>query len=401
MAIITVLGGCGAVGSIAVKTLLKFDDYSEIRIADINFNRAAEIVDELNSSRLTAVKFDAGNSHSIKDVCLNSDVILNCVGPFFKYGKNILKEVIKLKKQYIDINDDLDSTREVLELDSDAKSANICALIGMGSSPGVTNLLAKFASEQMLDETDSIDLYHAHGGEPFEGPGVVAHRIHGMQMDVPLFLNGKYETASFTGEHEEEVDFYKLGTFNVNPYPHPETITLPSYIKGVKRVTNKGTVLPPEYFKLTLELVKLGLVDNEPINVKGVEISPFDFTIAYIINQRDKILKEIDFGTQKGCVKIVVAGSKDGLPHKIVFSLASESQALGEGTGIPAALGAILMGRKMIEKTGVLPPEACVNPLDFLNVMQEYFSFEKISTDEFPLTIESIDHSGSIERITL
>ena len=42
--------------------------------------------------------------------------------------------------------------------------------------------------------------------------------------------------------------------------------------------------------------------------------------------------------------------------------MASMSQALGEGTGIPAAMGAILMNRGKVYGKGVMPPEGCLHP---------------------------------------
>jgi len=111
--------------------------------------------------------------------------------------------------------------------------------------------------------------------------------------------------------------------------------------------------------------------------------------------------KESNFGTQRGCVKIVVKGEKEGHSHSIVFSLASENQALGEGTGMPVAFGAIMLQRKMIQETGVLPPEACVDPMEFLGILQEHLSLDSASGGTSPLTIESIDHEGNTEKITL
>ncbi|MFX0209983.1 MAG: saccharopine dehydrogenase family protein [Candidatus Hodarchaeota archaeon] len=405
MSKITVLGGCGVVGSVAVKTLTMLPDFSEVVIGDINIEKAHGIIEEIGSKKLSAEIVDALNLESIKNAINDSDVVLNCIGPYYKFAPPIMKAVIEEGRNYVDVCDDVDATREILKLDAAAKRANICALIGMGSSPGVTNLLAKFAADQLLDEVDSIDLYHAHGGEPFEGVGVIGHRIHSMLIDIPIYIDGKYKTAQFFSEEgkdlEEEIDFIKLGTYKVHPYPHPEIITLPKYIKGVKRVTNKGTVLPPEYFQLIIDMVRLGLVDEKPLNVQGKMVSPLDFTISFIIDQREKILKETNFGTQRGCVKIVIKGLKAGKNHQYVFSLASENQAMGEGTGIPAALAAVLMQRGMIKEKGILPPEACVNPLDFLNIMQEFLGLEKVGGEGSPLFIESIDDKGQVERISL
>ncbi|MHA2075179.1 MAG: saccharopine dehydrogenase family protein [Candidatus Hodarchaeales archaeon] len=402
---ILVLGGSGVVGSMAVRTLNSFSDFTEIVIGDMNKKTAIELIKEINSNKLSFRKVNANYSEEIKETMKEFDIVLNCIGPFYKYGPLVLKAAIDTGRNYVDINDDVDATQDVLKMDLEAKNAGITALIGMGSSPGVTNLLAKFASEQLLDEINSIDLYHAHGGEPFEGPGVIYHRIHSMSIDIPVYMDGAFKSVKFFDEDgkalEEEVDFHKIGKYRVHPYPHPETVTLPKYIKGVQRVTNKGTVLPSEYFYLITDLVKLGITDTKPIDIKGSKISPLDFTIAYIINQRELILEKTNFGIQRGCVKVVVKGKKDNHPHSYVFSLTSEGLAMGEGTGLPAAFGAVLMVRGLIEGKGVLPPEACVNPLDFLGIMREHLDLEETTGGSSPLLIESIDHHGKVEKIDL
>ncbi|MHA1330882.1 MAG: saccharopine dehydrogenase family protein [Candidatus Hodarchaeales archaeon] len=389
----------------AVKTLASFSDFSKVIIGDLNESKALEIIDKLPKDKVLFRKIDVKNTSELITTIKNFDVVVNCIGPFYEYGPLVLNAAIEAGVKYIDVNDDIDATQNVLKLDSKAKKQGVTAVIGLGSSPGVTNLLAKFAAEQLLDTVESIDLYHAHGGEPEEGPGVIYHRIHAMTIDIPVFVDGEFKTVSFFDEGgkalEEIIDFQKIGKYRVHPYPHPETITIPRYIPRVKRVTNKGTVLPPEYFYLITDLVKLGLGDETPIKVRNMEIRPIDFAIAYIIRERKRILKEKQFGEQRGCVKIVVSGTKNSKKHSIVFSLASEGEAMGEGTGIPVALGAIMLQRGLIQEKGVLPPEACVDPLGFLGVMQEHLNLESVSSKASPLTIESIDHTGKIDRIEL
>ncbi len=142
----------------------------------------------------------------------------------------------------------MDATEIMLDMDDQAKEAGISALVGMGSSPGMANLLVKFTAEDLLSDVESVDIYHAHGGEPVEGPAVIKHRFHSMEIDIPMFLNGKYEMVRLFEESgralEQETDFMNVGTYPVYGYPHPETITLPKYITGIKRVTNLGLVLP-------------------------------------------------------------------------------------------------------------------------------------------------------------
>ncbi|MFX0142425.1 MAG: saccharopine dehydrogenase family protein, partial [Candidatus Hodarchaeota archaeon] len=257
------------------------------------------------------------------------------------------------------------------------------------------------------DEIESVDFFHAHGGEPIEGAGVIAHRIHAMTIDIPMFLDGELKTVKFFEEEgialQEDVNFHLIGTHKVYPYPHPEQITIPRYIKGLKRVTNKGTVLPEKYYNLIKEIVRLGMISEESINVNGQMIRPIDFAMAYIIEQREKILKEVNFGQQRGALKVVTKGKRKGKPHQYVFSMASMSQAMGEGTGIPAALGAILMNRGKITEKGVFPPEGGVNPLDFLKITQKAVNLGEVGEDResSPFIVESIDSEGNVNRITI
>lgn len=400
------LGGCGVVGSVAVKTLASFSDFSEVVIGDINVEKAQELI-QVNPDKIAFQKIDVNNFENLVDALKPFDIVVNTIGPFYKYGPLVLKAAIRAGKKYVDVSDDVEATELALEMHSEAVSANISAVIGLGSSPGVTNILAKFASTDLLDGVDSIDLYHAHGGEETEGPGVLFHRIHAMTTEIPIFIDGEFKTVTFFSKEgralEEDIEFEKLGSYHVHPYSHPEIITLPHFIPGVKRVTNKGTVLPPEYFNLIVNLVKNGLNEDTPLNVKGTQdkIKPIDFAISYIIHARERILRETNFGTQRGCVKIVIKGKKANLPHTIVFSLASENQALGEGTGLPVAFGAVMLARGLISESGVFPPEACVNPMEFLGVMQEHLSLESASGGKSPLTIESINSEGNVDKISL
>jgi saccharopine dehydrogenase (NAD+, L-lysine-forming) len=404
MSRITVLGGCGVVGTVAVKTLVSTGDFSEIVIGDINLEKANECVEAIGDECLSSFQVDANDPAAIKRAITGSDIVLNCCGPFYKLGPIVLKAVIESKIDYVDVCDDYDATKLLLDMDKAAKKADITALTGMGSSPGAANVLVRFCADHMLDEVESIDILHAHGGEPVEGAAVVAHRIHSMISPIPMYLDGKFTTVDYFEESgralEAEYDFHKVGTYRCYPYPHPETITLPNYIK-CKRVTNLGCVIPPEYYRMIQDIARIGIIGEEPIIVKGQEVVPLDFAIAYILEQREGILKKTNFGEQRGCLKIVMKGVEDGKPQEYHFSMASIGQSMGEGTGIPAALGAVLMKRGKITEKGVLPPEACVNPIDFLGIMQEHLKLDKVSGGDSPLIIESISEDGKVERLEI
>jgi len=380
------------------------DYFDEYIVADKDIEAARRLSSELGEDRVKAVELNADDPQSLQDAIAGASVILNCVGPFYKYGPPILEAAIEAGIDYVDICDDLDATEAMLAMDGKAADAGISALIGMGSSPGMANLLVKFTAETLLDQVDSVDIYHAHGGEDVEGPAVIKHRFHSMEIDIPMFLGGEYKTVRLFEESgkalEEETDFRDVGTYPVYGYPHPETMTLPKYIKGVKRVTNLGLVIPVSYAELIKSMVRLGLTSDEPLEVQGQEIIPREFAVAFVISRRDGLLKEAGIDFPRGCLKIVVKGSKGGDPNTYVFQMSSSGMGMGEGTGIPAALGAIVMGQGKITLKGAFPPEADVNPLDMIQLAGEIIKSSG-KGDSAPIFIEHIDKDGNVETVDL
>lgn len=403
---VVVLGGCGAVGSVAARTLAKQSDFNTVVIADIRLDRAESLAVEIGA-RAKAVHVDASSKESIANAIKGSDIVLNCVGPFYKTVKTVLETVIEAGIDYVDVCDDVDVTLDILEWNEKAQSAGITALIGMGSSPGVTNILAKLAATTMLDATESVDIFHAHGGEPIEGPGVIGHRFHCMSIDIPMYLDGRLQHVKYF--EPEGIALRQTFRFPVidedvllYPYPHPEQVTLPNYL-SLKQVTNKGAVLPGKYYDLTRDICALGLHSRTPISVHGRDVAPYDFSIAYILEQRERILSETNFGDQRGCVSVLVKGRSKGEAAEYRFHLASRSEALGEGTGIPAAMGTLLVALGKIDKKGVWPPEACVDPADFLDLLPSVIDLEKGEGGKGfgGVIVEQIDARGNLKRIDI
>jgi saccharopine dehydrogenase (NAD+, L-lysine-forming) len=403
MAKVTVLGGCGAVGSVAVRTLVQSGDFSEVVIGDWNVDKARSMAAVLGPT-VTAIQCDARDSHSVRAAVEGSDVVLNCVGPFYSTVKPILNAVIAAGINYVDVCDDVDVTLDILAMDAQVRQAGIAALIGMGSSPGLTNIIARMAADALLESVEAVDIFHTHGGEPVEGAGVIGHRFHCMSIPIPMYLDGALRYVDYFGTDgialRQTFDFPHIGPTTIYPYPHPEQITLPQHI-ALRQVTNKGSVLPEPYYDLIRDLAHLGLSSTEPVEVKGQTVVPYDFAIAYVLRERERILRETAFGPQRGCVSVVVRGASAGKPCEYRFHMASTSQALGEGTGIPAAIGAMLMQRGQVQGKGMLPPEACVRPTEFLPLALQYFAQDAAVKGEASegLIVERVDENGVATRI--
>lgn len=404
---IVVLGGCGGIGSIAVRALTATDDYDEIVVADQRADAAgayaATLTAEVGWEGLSGRAFDASSRDSVAGVIDGADAVLNCVGPFYRFGPPLLEAAIDAGIDYVDVCDDLDATVAQLELDGRARDAGVTALIGMGNSPGLANVFARLCADDLLDEVESVDIMHIHGGEAEEGAGVLKHRIHAMLNDVPLFVDGEMTSVRMLEESGSrfvrETDFRDVGTFPVYPYPHPETITLPRFLPGLRRATNLGVVFPLSYFGLTMDLVRAGLGADAPLLVDAREVAPIDVAVAHIQAQRPRLLAEAGVTGPAGCLKVVVGGRKDAEPHTYVCSVSSTSQGAGEGTGIPAALGAILLRRGGVKGPGVMPPEAAVVPSEMLALAGDVMGRFPSIGGGLPFHLEHIGPDGSREEI--
>jgi saccharopine dehydrogenase (NAD+, L-lysine-forming) len=407
MGSIVVLGGAGGVGRVAVEALTLIDGVDEVVVGDYRADVAQEVVEALASPRLRAVGIDVTDHQALVDLLRGADVVLNCVGPFYRFGPPTLRAAIAAQVGYVDICDDLDATRALLELDDEARAAGIVALIGMGNSPGLANIFVKLCAEDLLDEVRSAEIMHIHGGEPSEGAAVLKHRIHAMVNDVPLFVDGEFiavrqlddDGAAFV--HTEH--FGDLGPYPVYPYPHPETITLPKAFPTLRKATNLGVVYPLSYFALTQDLVRVGLGSYEPLAVGEAEVVPVDVAVALLQQERPRLLAEAGVNEPGGCLRVVVGGLVGGEAHTYICSLSSQGAGAGEGTGIPAALGAALHQRGALEGSpGVHAPEAIVPVDKLLELAGQVVAAMSIGDGSgIPLTVEHVGPDGSREVIPM
>jgi saccharopine dehydrogenase (NAD+, L-lysine-forming) len=409
---VLILGACGGIGSVATRALLTSDLVDSLVLSDYNQPLLEKFCEELSDARVSACSLDVNDQASLKNSIQECDVVVNCVGPFYKYGPPILRAAIEVGRDYVDICDDLDATIAQLELDEMAKEKSVRAIIGMGSSPGLANLLVRFANDTLLDQVEEVDICHVHGGEASEGPAVLKHRIHAMVNEVPVFVDGKFENVMLLEEsgarYSSEVDFGEVGVHKVYPYPHPETITLPKYIPNIRKVTNRGSIFPKQYFELTMSHVRNGLASTQPIVVDGTEVVPLEFMVSHLISSRSKLLSDAGVISPAGCLRVEVSGKKDGEDHTYIFLSGSSSDGAGAGTGIPAALGAMLILDGKVTKTGVNPPEAVVDPVDMMakagSVVAKLGVATQTTKDQLggskiPLTIEHLGPNSLREFI--
>lgn len=371
--------GCGEVGEAAVRELAKADEVTEITITgrpeDYSLARARSITKELGE-KVSAEHADATDHKSLIKVMKDADAVVNFIGPYYKFGVPVVKAAVEAGVNYVDIQDDYGSTQRLLddvELNKSAEDAGISAILGLGISPGQTNVFAKYGADK-LDEVEEI--HTAWAFTTASGAASTAAMYHMLEVisgKVPTYEDGKWIDVVPFVDGEETIEFLEpLGKVKVYHVGHPEPVTIPRYIKGVKVVDNKAGIVPPEVSLMYRCFVDYGLADEEPMTIQGVKIKPRDFLIEHTMSLPEerivKVFRLEEVQPLFGC-RIEVKGKKEGITKRYIYQYLSEDYY--RATYVPAIIAAIMLGRGEIEAKGITAPEGCIDPEPFIKRLVE------------------------------
>lgn len=354
-----VLGGAGAMGQGVARDLIKQEQITHVVLGDIDPN-PDRLAEKLRvSEKVFLVKMDVNDHNGMVDAIKEADVVVNCAGPFYKTAVAVARAAVEAKVNYIDICDDYEATEILFSSDIDelAKKAGITVLTGMGSDPGTNNVLVKWYADR-LDRVDEIYLYWVVSIAELAG-AAWDHSLHMTLGKIPQYLNGKLQYVEGGTGVEPEQFLEPLGTCHVRYVGHPQPLTIPRYIKGVKNVVIKGALIPLWVDELIKEQKDTGFLSKEPIDVKGKKMIPYDLALKLW----DTIPKNRDNGPQSSGLKVIVKGQRKG--NQVTYT-ADMVGRMAPGTGLPASIASLMMDAGDVTAKGVVAPEGCIDPKKFL-----------------------------------
>jgi len=355
---IIVLGGAGAMGSAAVWDLAAQPDVARITIADDDFE-AAQRLAALVGDKAQALWVDADDPELLVGVIAGHDAAAGAMEPAYKYEVKVAGAAIEAGVPYVSLCDDDDAAQAVLELDELARQKGATVIAGMGWTPGLSNMLARHAADR-LDKVEEIHVAWGGSASDSEGYALLLHAIHIFSGMVPSFVQG--ESVSLpAGSGRELVRFPDpVGDIFVYNVGHPEPVTLPRFIPGLRTVTLKGGLVEDELNRLAMFLNRIGAT-NTPAKegALGKIIKPFFPLLARIGAPAEPC----------SAVRVDVYGHKGGRPKTISYGVADHMNRL---TGIPLAVGAHMLGKGLIRAKGVLAPEACIDPKAFMRELERH-----------------------------
>lgn len=278
---------------------------------------------------------------TLRDLLSSARTVANLAGPYYRTGTVVLDAAIAAGTHYLDICDDADATLPMLERADKAEAAGITAVVGMGSSPGTTNVLIR-AAVDYLGPVDDVEISWTVDVADLTD-AAIRHFWHCFNLVEPDGTT--HAVPAWDDMDRREVDFPgTVGRQTVAQLAHPEPITSPRFLP-VKRAVNYGAITPTDAMRVAWALAYSVDPEREADNA-----SRLDDAVRVFATYRDSRPEGPRIGSG---LQIDVHTAGNGLR----FSSGAETP-MEEATGVPAAAGLLMLVEGAVHEVGVLTPEA-------------------------------------------
>jgi saccharopine dehydrogenase (NAD+, L-lysine forming) len=389
--------GAGGVGAAFAAIAQRRAVFERVTLADVALQRARAATERLGEpDRFAAERVDASSREELVRLIERTapDAVLNACDP--RFNEPIFAAAFAAGVTYLDMAMTLSHPHperpyEVpgemlgdLQLAEHARweSAGLLALVGIGVEPGLSDVFARYAADELFAQIDEVGVRDGADlvveGYDFAPTFSIWTTIEEC-LNPPLIWErerGFYTTAPFS--EPEVFEFPEgIGPVECVNVEHEEVVLIPRWVQ-CERVTFKYG-LGQEFIDVLQTLHKLGLDSTEPVNVRGAQVAPRDVVAAALPDPAT--LGERMTG--RTCAGTWVRGAGgDGEPRStyLYHVVDNEStmreygcQAVVWQTAINPAVALELLDRGEWKGAGVLGPEA-FPPKPFLDLLAQYGS---------------------------
>lgn len=364
-----VLGGAGAMGRAAVFDLAR--QGLHVRLLDADAEAAHRIV-RLYSEGLADISAPAASDVGLLARSLEGAAVVVNAAPY-RLNLAVMEAALRAGCHYVDLGGLFHTTRRQLRLHDRFRERGLLAVLGMGSAPGIVNVLARAAVDR-LRKARSIRIYNGSLDQTRSAAPVAfafspATVLDEMTQSPVVFTKGRYRTVPPRSGGEDFA--FEIGTQRVHLSLHSEAATLPQSFaaKGVRECAFKIAYDPALLERLKL-LIALGLTDP---NVGALGVAPRDVLLdcfrrlprpPAFVDDRDSLAVVVEGSDERG--EVVVRHDLTATPQR-----RPPLSAVARDTGFPPAIVARMLIEGQIAERGALPPERCVPVRPFLTALAE------------------------------
>ena len=390
------LVGAGGVGSAVVPIAARREFFEAMVVADYSLERATAAVAQVDDPRLLAAQVDASNEQSVADLARQHGAthVLNAVDP--RFVMPIFNGAFAAGADYLDMAMSLSHPHEhephsktgvklgdeQFAVADQWQSAGRLALVGIGVEPGLSDVFARYAADELFSEIDEAGVRDGSNlvvaGYDFAPSFSIWTTIEECLNPPVVWEKGRgwYTTPPFS--EPEVFDFPEgIGPVECVNVEHEEVLLIPRWV-DCKRATFKYG-LGSEFINVLQVIHTLGLDQTSKVDVGGQQVSPRDVVAAILPDPAtlgDKM-------SGKTCAGTWVTGTgKDGRPRQVYLYHVVDnewsmkeygSQAVVWQTAINPVVALELLAGGTWSGAGVLGPEAFA-PKPFLDKLVEYGS---------------------------
>jgi len=337
---VAVLGAGGTIAPAIVRDLAESDEVTELWLLDLDLGRAEEVAREHGLGKAEAYEADA--TGNLSERLAGIDVLVNSAA--YRINLAVMSSCLEAGCHYIDLGGLYHVTSEQLALSGRFESQGLLALLGIGSAPGKTNLLAAHAVARLPGEPVSISV--AAAGRDLAPPSGLSfpYALRTLLDELTLppmaLVNGKPEELE-PMQAGPTIDFGEpIGEAETIFTLHSEVLTFGESF-GAKHVTF-ALSLPDEVLRHLNELV--GASEERVADAARSASPPSDRTVS---------------------VHLVEVADAETTVRARSVTEPIERWGIGGGvcsTATPAAAAVRLLARGRIAAVGAMPPEKCIDP---------------------------------------
>lgn len=360
-------------GRIASKDLAETAKGAKIIVAGRDEAKAKKYAHGLGRN-VAGVSVDATKFSELVSVLRKHkvNVVVNC--SLYYYNLSVMHACLAAGCHYLDLGGLFHMTNKQLQLHKQFRKKKLTAVLGCGSTPGITNVMAGYGANH-LDKISSIHVRFA--GYSFTKQKthfVVPYSMYTVfdefTSNPAVFRNGKMTFVKPMSGQAAEYFPDPVGKVTTFYTLHSEIATFPASFrnKGIKNADFKVS-FDEDFVHDVKVLIEAGLSDKKYVEIAGNKVRPVDVAVKEMnrLIPDNKNIKDIEY------TRVTLTGIKDGKPAELVVDCLAHSNAKWKAaagdmdTGCPPSIIAQMIASGRIKQRGVLPPELCVPPIQFFH----------------------------------
>ena len=373
---VAVIGGLGLMAEAALFDLARSASVNEILAVDREVGRAAQVLSRIPGGRrkIRVVHLDISDTAAAARALAGAKVVVNCA--WYELNLKAMDLATALRAHYVDLGGLYHMTFKQLARGREFERAGRLAVLGCGSTPGITNMMVLRLSRE-FERIDSVGIYDGSHDptqtqDSFLPPFSIRTMLDEYVMPAPVWKGGRLSSVR-AHSAAETLDFPEpIGRVTAGTVIHSEVATLPAFLKGkgIKDLSFKIAYPPAVKAQLAM-LVAMGLGEDTPVQVNGYGVSPRRFVSA--LAQRAAVTvpaKPCDFEV----LRVRVSGrSKDSsMTRELDLQLKPDGpvSAGAAGVGFAASIAAqMMLARALSRRSGAYAPESCLDEATFFAML--------------------------------